>query len=371
MARLRLTGINSTDGLRAAAREWDDLWWRSDVTIPTARAELVAQWLERFAPQAEFRALVVEQGGRWVAALPLVRLTGHHAGIAGAIHDRTWIPGGALLLDGKREVAPALEALVAGMRGFASPGLWLLFLNHVALEAPRWKDFREALGRLGMPNHVDSQHEVGLFEINHDWEACQRTWPSKHRTNIGRRLRRLADHDLRVEMYSDVQPDQVEALVQRGFEIEDRSWKGEAGSSVIRRGELPFFTGQAKQLAAWGQFAMGLLELDGVAIAFEYAFLAKGVYHAYKISYDPAYATHGPGQVLRYFVLERLHRDPSIRMLDTLGPLTEATCAWNPLRYTMGNMVIAPSRWFGRSVLCAYRHGPPVLARLRSLFRRR
>ena len=70
MGRPRLVQIDSLAGLRAAAADWDDLWWRSEVTMPTCRAELVAGWVEQFAPRADFRALVVEDQGQWVAAGP-------------------------------------------------------------------------------------------------------------------------------------------------------------------------------------------------------------------------------------------------------------------------------------------------------------
>ncbi len=63
MARQRIIHLNSIDDLRSAAPAWDDLWWRSDVALPTARAELLAQWLERFAPHRDFHAFAVEEDG--------------------------------------------------------------------------------------------------------------------------------------------------------------------------------------------------------------------------------------------------------------------------------------------------------------------
>jgi hypothetical protein len=55
MGQYRLQLISSTSQLRDRAGAWDDLWMRSDVALPTARAELIAQWLDRFAPKAEVR----------------------------------------------------------------------------------------------------------------------------------------------------------------------------------------------------------------------------------------------------------------------------------------------------------------------------
>ena len=47
VGRLRLRRIDSIGGLRDVAAAWDRLWQRSAVSMPTVRAELVAQWLEQ------------------------------------------------------------------------------------------------------------------------------------------------------------------------------------------------------------------------------------------------------------------------------------------------------------------------------------
>ena len=48
--------LTSVADLRAEAAAWDDLWQRSDVSLPLVRAELLAQWVEHFAPRADFHA---------------------------------------------------------------------------------------------------------------------------------------------------------------------------------------------------------------------------------------------------------------------------------------------------------------------------
>ena len=72
MSKLRTIYLTSVEQLRAAAADWDDLWWRSETALPTARAETLAQWVEQFRPHAKFHVLIVADGPRWVAALPLV-----------------------------------------------------------------------------------------------------------------------------------------------------------------------------------------------------------------------------------------------------------------------------------------------------------
>ena len=69
MTSLRCIHLSSVAELRAAASDWDNLWWRSDVELPTVRAELLAQWVERFRPHGNFHALVIADQVRWIAAL--------------------------------------------------------------------------------------------------------------------------------------------------------------------------------------------------------------------------------------------------------------------------------------------------------------
>ncbi len=48
MAAPRVLQFDSLAALRAAAPAWDDLWRRSAVAMPIARAEPIAQYVEQF-----------------------------------------------------------------------------------------------------------------------------------------------------------------------------------------------------------------------------------------------------------------------------------------------------------------------------------
>ena len=154
--------------------------------------------------------------------------------------------------------------------------------------------------------------------------------------------------------------------MRRGFEVEDRSWKGQAGTSVLRSPPVfDFFLRQAELLAAYDQLELAFLESAGRLIAFEYCWNAKGVCHMIKTGYDPDYAAYAPGQLLRHCVLKRMHGGPDRRAYDFMGPITDAFSRWRPSTYTVGRAAIAP-RLIGRTLLGAYKHGWPLVRRLRS-----
>ncbi len=63
---------------------------------------------------------------------------------------------------------------------------------------------------------------------------------------------------------------EIEELLATGFAIEDRSWKGAAGTSVLKNPHVyQFYLDQAKQLARDGQLELVFLNFQGQPIAFE------------------------------------------------------------------------------------------------------
>src|SRR5205823_1941423 len=130
-------------------------------------------------------------------------------------------------------------------------------------------------------------------------------------------------------VHSHLQPHEVREHLARGFEVEDRSWKGLAGSSVLKSaGMLDFYRREAEQLAACGQLELVFLEHQGQPIAFDYGWNSKGIHSLAKIGYDEAYARVGPGQLMIMGLLERLHADPARRALDFWGPLMSWHESW-------------------------------------------
>ena len=352
----RLIQLESVDQLRAEAARWDDLWQRSSVAMPTVRASQIALWLEHFAPRAAFRALIVEDAGRWVAGLPLVGRSPSPLLSVGGLPENEWTAAGDLLLDPMADSAGAVDVLVAAMGTLPWP---LLRLADVEADADRWAALLASLDRVGVAWDYQPRIQLGRIPIDHDWNAQQNRWSRKHRQQMARKARRLSERGrLRLVFKSELAPEEVVYWLRRGFAVEDRGWKGEAGTSVLRTpGMFAFFLRQAEQLAQWGQIELVFLECDGQPIAFAYGMSAKGDYFSYKVGYDPAYAAYSPGQLLRYYLYERLFTDPRRRAIEYMAP-TPAHRRWKPDLYTVGRLLIAPSggprRW---AVAAAVRSG--------------
>ncbi len=354
MSRYHIHHLTNVFELRLAAAAWDDLWWRSDATMPTMRAETLAKWLEQFTSPGEFHALAVEENGRYLAALPLVLRRVAKILPAGSLTCNPWLPCGDLLLDPAADTGGALSALISAAAELPWPLLWL---NDAVIDAPRWQALEAVCRQEGISVVEHARYEVAKIGVAADWDAFTKNLSRSHRQGTQKALRRLEElGDLRLEMLSKLAPEEANSWLQKVFAVEDSSWKGSSGSSVLRTaGMSDFFLRQARQLAEWGQLEIAILQLEGHPIASLFGFSAKGVYHAHKIGYDPRYGQYSPGQVMFWKILEQLHAGGDWKAFDCIGPMTEATSRWRPDTYTIGRVAIAPRKLLGRLALSAYR----------------
>jgi CelD/BcsL family acetyltransferase involved in cellulose biosynthesis len=358
---VRLIQFDSAAEIRGAAPAWDDLWRRSEVAIPLARAESIALWIERNAPRASVRAIAVERDGQFVAALPLIGGRLKRVLPIARLPRNNWSWAGDLLLDPSADAA-ALGALVSAI---ARLGWQLIWFDAVPIEAPRWQRFADAARAAGLSLHTRESFRVAQIEINHDWPAYERLWSKNHRRQM-QRIERHADDDggATLSVHREIEPPDVEPLLRRGFAVEDAGWKGRAGSSILRSpAALAFYIEQARQLAAWGDLQLSFLELKGQPIAFEYGWNSKGVYHSFKVGYDETFARLSPGQLLRQRLLREFFADPEQRRVDFLGPISAATGAWATSTYPIGRLVLSTGSISGRFAVHAYRSWWPVFQR--------
>ena len=140
----------------------------------------------------------------------------------------------------------------------------------------------------------------------------------------------------------DLSPHEVEPLLRRAWETEDRGWKGAAGTSVLRTpGAAEFMLAQARWLAAEDRLRLAFLDCGGRNVAFCYGVLGKGVFHSFKIGYDPAFAPFSPGHLLQYHLLQALHADPRMTAVDYIGEMTEYHASWRPEVYPFARLAFA------------------------------
>lgn len=351
MCRYQVLHLRSLADLRLRAEQWDDLWWRCDVTHVTARAALIDAWTVAFAPEGTFQALSVTQGDRMVAALPLVARRKGRFMTCLDVPGNEWASAGQFLLDPDCDATLVCDLIAKSLLELRCAAVWFA---SIPLDAPAWQALGMALRRTG--GGLDSQHRycVGVLPL----EGVVQRLPQGLRRQLQRsrrRLERLGELSLHVHHPGSFQ--EAQGDLDRGLHLEQAGWKGRAGTSLLAHPQaLGYLREQAAQLARWGQLQLAALRLGDQWLAFEYGWVAKHVYHSYKVAYDERYRQYGPGQLLVYLLLEHFTQSRQVHRLDFVGPLDDAVRRWRPDSYAMGRLLSTRRSPLGRSLLLASRY---------------
>jgi CelD/BcsL family acetyltransferase involved in cellulose biosynthesis len=367
MSQPHIVRFQSIAALRSAAEDWNDLWQRTTGALPTGRAELIADWLEQFAPHVKFVALAVEQNGQLVAGLPLVERRALKFSKAGSLPSNSHCWAGQLLIDHTADVHSALATMLSEVRRLPWPLLWF---DMVPLESEIWRQFLAALDEHGFSHTQHERFSIGTIQIveqfNRDWEAYEAAWSGNHRRYLRKALRRAeSEGGVELELVRPTPATDLESLLREGFEVEHRSWKGAEGSSVLANPEMwQFYLRQAAELARCGELELAFLRHAGRAIAFEYGWSLRGMYYTPKVGFDSEYSRFSPGQLLRYLLLKDAFSRPDRVAVDFLGPLAEATAKWTTRTYPISRLVVATGK-VGRMQLWSYQKLAGALRKIR------
>ena len=225
--------------------------------------------------------VTVWQNERLIAIAPLVlakRTAGRRLEIAGA---STLFEPGAMLADS----ALAAETLVSELLAVGRP------VTLTRLAATEFTTlFLQAARRAGT---VITPVASGspFVDLSAGWESYYEGLPGRLRNVIrrgGKQLAKLGEVD-----FAFVKPDasNVSRLLQAAFEVEQRSWKGKAGSAVLLRPDLrSFFFSYGAELAARNELLVSFLRLKDEPVAMQVANISHGAYWQLKIGYDERYA---------------------------------------------------------------------------------
>ncbi|MGD9646671.1 MAG: GNAT family N-acetyltransferase [Pirellulales bacterium] len=368
--------------LAESSSQWNDLWQRSPTTNPAVRAEPMAAWLDCFASRQALQAIVVEADGQFVAGLPLVlgfttkrqverrlasgaRTTspGRGGRLIARLPNNDWGCCGDLLVDPAADQSAVAKLLVAAIRQLRPT---VLYGETLLTRSERWQTLARALAAEQFSVEVREQWRVGLIDIGSDWKAYQASRSRNHRRKLTVCFDRLAEAGGgSLSLHDHPAPEEVAALVRRGFEVEQRSWKSTSGRAVMHEPRaLEFYCRLLGALAADGYARLSFLEVSGQPAAFECGFAAKGVYFCPKVGYDEAFAALSPGQLLRAMLFERFSTDGGYRLVDFSGPLVDATSKWATRDQYVGRL-LAGRGLVGQAATAAFRTARSLYRRVR------
>ncbi|RMF39661.1 MAG: GNAT family N-acetyltransferase [Planctomycetota bacterium] len=345
---------------------WKDLWKRCTGIQPSVQAECIIHWQRLFQPSSRIVWLLVLRGQRAVAGLPLIERTDTRLGRMWQLPVSSNVHAGDLLLDLQEEPEASCRELA---RGLSQLGFGWIRMEEVDLDAFRWQHFLSAVRQESLAVAIGLPSPTALIDIGDDWAAYKQSWSRNHRSALKRSWKKLAGcGKVEIECVTQAEDAVLTELMEQCFALEDRGWKGAAGTSIARvPGLREYYLREAQIMRDRGHLHLWLLRLDGQIIAFEYCHVANGVCYSHKLSFDPDYQAYSPGKILRGKQLESYFADPQMKLLDTLGTMCRAKAAWATRVYRSTRLTLSTGNVWSRSTVEAYRQAQPWVRRLRTM----
>jgi CelD/BcsL family acetyltransferase involved in cellulose biosynthesis len=184
-----------------------------------------------------------------------------------------------------------------------------------------------------------------LTRLADGFEAHLSTVLSKsRRKELDRCLRRLKERGM-LHLDRAETPDTVAAALEAYLQLEDRGWKGKAGTSFLAHGKDAEFARAAFRNSGSANGAMiDSLLLDGRPIAISVNLAGASTLFTPKCTYDEALRSFAPGLVLEYLVIERFYRDPRFSRMDAATTVDGHVIQglWNG-SVPMGTLIVGPA----------------------------
>ena len=342
MSRLRSIHLASLEELRAAAADWDDLWWRSETALPTARAEMLAQWVEQFKPRGQLPRAGRRRGkslDRCAAAGFVPRRLADSGGRTalqslGALRRIAAGPGGrcrrrARRAAGRRRRTPL--AVAVAQRGRARSG--------------RWQALLRACDRAGMPAAYHQRFRVGRVGIDRSWDIYRSGCRRIHRQGIARAAKRLAcEGDVQYEMHSRLDAHRRRAVAPRGL----RAWRTAAGRarparrcSARRACSASMFV-RPSNSPAGASWKRPPCVLTAACWPSSTASAPKACISPTRSATIPHWPLSVPANFSSTTSWSNSTTGGDVRALDFMGPLNQSLSRWRPETYGIGRVALAP-----------------------------
>jgi len=186
---------------------------------------------------------------------------------------------------------------------------------------------------------------AGAFE---DYVA---TLSSKSRHNLRRNVRKLRKRADRFELKRVDRPDQICEFLRNAVAVSKHTWQHQTlGERLADDDET---RESMMSLAARGLLRCYILFSGDEACAFSTAYQRRGIINCHELGFDQRLSPFSPGKVLIYLMIEDVHADPDVTLLNfgmgdaeykrKLSNIETAECSWLIMRRSIRNRIIVKS----------------------------
>ncbi|MBX9655962.1 GNAT family N-acetyltransferase [bacterium] len=190
-----------------------------------------------------------------------------------------------------------------------------------------------------------------FIELNDTWLEPESHLNSGRRSDF-RRARRKAEKLGEVSTQI-IAPDvhELNDLLDEAFEIEGKSWKGDAKTALIHDAKRArFFQEYARHAAEEGILRICFLKIDGQSAAMQLAIEHKQGFWLLKVGYDDQFRSCSPGLLLMRETI-RYAAEKDLKSYEFLGVAEDWKAVWTKAEHQTVSLWIYPISWCGLSAL--------------------
>jgi|GEM_PF-1715631 len=278
------------------------------------------QWFEqlkkfqqknRIQPQSEYLLLRIFQDQQLLIILPLLSPD----------HQRT-------LLALSNYYSPEFKPMQPLTGGVCREQLWPILISAMSILWPNWQQLRlhplsEATARQ-IQQSCPTRVATLVSDFGHNWRASATSNPdywqkrqSQLVNTIRRKKKKLLQLGAELQIHRQLTPELMAAY----WNIYQRSWK-QAEPSTDFIDWLLQFAGEQ------GQLRLGLLHIDGVAVAFQFWLVQQQQAAIVKLSQDQAFDALSPGTVLMAAMIDDVMMQDGVTEFDFLTGNDDYKAQW-------------------------------------------
>lgn len=270
------------------------------------------------APACELLVVRAPDDPARLLALAPITLSRRGSGVLGRVQTlwtSDYAPLGTPLIAADDPVG-AWTALLAA----AAERDGVLVIEDMRLAGPAHAAFSAAIEAAGHGYAPVFEHRRAALEAGLSPEAwLAASIDKKQRKEQARQWRRLAEQGS-LDAEPATEPAEIEAAFAAFVELEDRGWKGRAGTSLARRPDaLAFATAAVAALARSQRVSIERIRLDGRLVAAVVCLVDDGAVWPWKTAYDEDLSSLSPGVQVMLRATERMLALPGFRGADSLA----------------------------------------------------
>jgi CelD/BcsL family acetyltransferase involved in cellulose biosynthesis len=304
-ARLTVETVVDNRSFFDLVGDWNRLVEEANIEHPFLTHEWVRTWWECFGAGKKLHVLVVKAGDRPIAIAPFMLSIGRMYGIK--MRKLEFIANvhtprcDFIVADGARDAYRAIWDNLA-----SHAGLWdVIELTQVLFDSPTLKELPPLAAKGGFLTGTWHSEDCPCVDLSRGWTELARGLSHNHRSQMGKRLRRLRQiAPVRLEILSN--PNNLQEVVGEGFEIEADAWKRRTGTAILCRPELVSFYRQiAEEASTLGMLRLIFLTVGDTRIAFAYGLFYKNKIYVLKAGYRPSYGRFSPYLLLCHLLFQQ------------------------------------------------------------------